>query len=77
MFGGIFGGKNRSIAKTGEKLPERHEGLPDHDLSHSIHEAPLVSVVNSEQWSRAFNFGGYALVTVRQKKIEAGDKEEN
>lgn len=28
MFG-MFRGKKRSVGKTGEKLPEKHEGLPD------------------------------------------------
>ena len=36
MFSGIFGGKNRSIGKTGEKLPEKHEGLPDSTLAHGL-----------------------------------------
>ncbi len=29
MFSGNFGGKKWSVGKTGEKLPEKHEGLPD------------------------------------------------
>jgi Domain of unknown function (DUF4145) len=36
MFGGSFGGKKRSIGKTGEKLPETHEGLPDSTLPHGL-----------------------------------------
>jgi hypothetical protein len=36
MFGGMFGGKKRSVGKTGEKLPEQHEGLPDSTLPHGL-----------------------------------------
>lgn len=36
MFSGMFGGKTRSIGKTGEKLPEKHEGLPDSGLPHGL-----------------------------------------
>ncbi len=32
MLSGIFGGKKRSLGRTGEKLPEKHEGLPDSTL---------------------------------------------
>jgi len=36
MFGGLFGGKKHSVGKTGEKLPEKHEGLPDSTLPHGL-----------------------------------------
>ncbi len=36
MFGGMFGGKKRDVGKMGEKLPEKHEGLPDSTLSHGL-----------------------------------------
>lgn len=36
MFSRIFWGKNRSMGKTGEKLPEKHEGLPDSALPHGL-----------------------------------------
>ena len=36
MFSGIFGGKKRSVGKTGEKLPEKHEGLPDSEKPHGL-----------------------------------------
>jgi hypothetical protein len=36
MFGGFFRGKNRSIGKTGEKLSEKHEGLPDSTSPHGL-----------------------------------------
>jgi len=36
MFSGIFGSKNRSVGKTGEKLPEKREGLPDSALPHGL-----------------------------------------
>jgi hypothetical protein len=35
MFG-LFGEKKRSVGKTGEKLPEKHEGLPDSGLPHGL-----------------------------------------
>jgi hypothetical protein len=35
MFG-LFGEKKRSVGKTGEKLPEKHEGLPDSALPHGL-----------------------------------------
>ena len=29
MLSGLFGGRKHSVGKTGEKLPEAHDGLPD------------------------------------------------
>jgi len=36
MFGGMFKSGKRSVGKTGEKLPEKHEGLPDSTLPHGL-----------------------------------------
>jgi hypothetical protein len=36
MFRGMFGGKKRSIGKTGEKLPEKSEALPDSTLPQGL-----------------------------------------
>lgn len=36
MLGGLFRGKKYSVGKTGEKLPEKHEGLPDSALPHGL-----------------------------------------
>ena len=36
MFSGLFGGRKRSVGKTGEKLPEKHEGLPDSTLAYGL-----------------------------------------
>ena len=36
MFGSLFGKRKGSVGKTGEKLPERHEGLPDSTLPHGL-----------------------------------------
>lgn len=36
MFGNLFGNSKGSVGKTGEKLPERHEGLPDSSLPHGL-----------------------------------------
>jgi hypothetical protein len=36
MFRGLFGGKKRSIGKTGETLPEKSEALPDSTLPHGL-----------------------------------------
>lgn len=36
MFGNIFRGKKYEVGKTGEKLPEKHEGLPDSTLPHGL-----------------------------------------
>jgi len=36
MWSEIFRGKKYSLGKTGEKLPEKHEGLPDSTLPHGL-----------------------------------------
>jgi hypothetical protein len=36
MLGGMFEGKKRSVGKSGEKLPEKHEGLPDSTLPYGL-----------------------------------------
>jgi Domain of unknown function (DUF4145) len=36
MFGGLFGGRKRSIGKSGEKLPEKRDGLPESGLPHGL-----------------------------------------
>jgi hypothetical protein len=36
MWGGLFRGKKYSVGKSGEKLPEEHEGLPDSTLPHGL-----------------------------------------
>ena len=36
MLSGMFGAKKRSVGKTGEKLPEKHEGLPDSMRPHGL-----------------------------------------
>lgn len=36
MFSGLFGGKKHSVGKTGEKLPENNEGLPDSSIPHGL-----------------------------------------
>jgi hypothetical protein len=36
VFDALFRGKKYSVGKTGEKLPEKHEGLPDSTLPHGL-----------------------------------------
>ncbi|MCL4215393.1 MAG: DUF4145 domain-containing protein [Candidatus Hydrogenedentes bacterium] len=36
MLGNLFGRRKGSVGKTGEKLPERHEGLPDSTLPYGL-----------------------------------------
>jgi hypothetical protein len=36
MLGELFRGKKYSVGKTGEKLREKHEGLPDSTLPHGL-----------------------------------------
>jgi hypothetical protein len=36
MWGGLFGGKKYSVGTKGEKLPEKHEGLPDSTLPYGL-----------------------------------------
>jgi hypothetical protein len=36
MLRGLFGGRKRSVGKQGEKLPEKHDGLPDSTLAYGL-----------------------------------------